>query len=200
MIQPSSGDDTGDDVTMEGESADERGARHLNPSGPDSRRRITTKREPREARDELSTATSQHVPKRMSGKTIAQGHAVAVTTQKVSDGSREKAMRVDNIENNSLNWVSISSAGALDMTNCDFSERPARDEMRHIIGSSEPDVIIESDKDRNRGCKKRDKDHLEFLCTVRSTSGAGSILRARVSVRSDLVNQCPVPGSRCAVP
>ena len=36
------------------------------------------------------------------------------------------------------------------MTNCDFSERRARDEMRHIIGSSEPDVIIGSDKDRNR--------------------------------------------------
>ena len=27
------------------------------------------------------------------------------------------------------------------MTHCDFSGRPARDEMRHIIGSSEPDVI-----------------------------------------------------------
>ena len=53
-------------------------------------------------------------------------------------------MRVANIENNSLNWVSISSAGALDMTNCDFSERPAREEMGHIIGSSELDVIIGS--------------------------------------------------------
>ena len=51
------------------------------------------------------------------------------------------------------------------MTNCDFSERPARDEMRHIIGSNEPDVIIGYDKDRNRGCKK-DKDHLEFLCEL----------------------------------
>ena len=68
-------------------------------------------------------------------------HAAAVTTQEASDGSREKTMRVANIENNSLNWVSISSEGTLDMTNCDFSERRARDEMRHIIGSSEPDVI-----------------------------------------------------------
>ena len=34
------------------------------------------------------------------------------------------------------------------MTNCDTSERRARDEMRHIIGGSEPDVIIGSDKDR----------------------------------------------------
>ena len=48
------------------------------------------------------------------------------------------------------------------MTNCDFSERRARDEMRRIIGSSERDVIIGSDKDPNRGCKKRDKDHIEF--------------------------------------
>ena len=58
VIQPSSSGDTGDDVAMEGENADERGAGHLNPSGPDSRRRITTKREPREARDEQSIATS----------------------------------------------------------------------------------------------------------------------------------------------
>ena len=38
--------------------------------------------------------------------------------------------------------------------------------MRHIIGGSEPDDIIGSDKDQNRGCKKRDKDHLEFLCEL----------------------------------
>ena len=65
---------------------------------------------------------------RMSGKTTPQGHAVAVTTQEASDRSREKTMRVANIENNSLNWMSISSAGALDMTNCDFIETRARDE------------------------------------------------------------------------
>ena len=40
------------------------------------------------------------------------------------------------------------------MTHHDFSGRRARDEMRHIFGSSETDVIIGSDKDRNRGCKK----------------------------------------------
>ena len=55
------------------------------------------------------------------------------------------------------------------MTNCDFSERPARDEMRHIIGSSELDVIIGSDKERNRRCKKKDRDHLEFLCELHET-------------------------------
>ena len=52
------------------------------------------------------------------------------------------------------------------MTNCDFSERRARDGRRHIIGSSEPDVTIGSDKVRNRGCKKKDKDHIEFLCEL----------------------------------
>ena len=52
------------------------------------------------------------------------------------------------------------------MTHCDFSAKTARDEMRHIIGGSEPEVIIVSDKDQNRGCKKRDKDHLEFLCEL----------------------------------
>ena len=75
-------------------------------------------------------------------------------------------MRVANVVNNALTWVSISSAGALDMTHCDFNVRSAREEMRHIIGSSEPDVIIGSDKDQNRGCKKKDKDHMEFLCEV----------------------------------
>ena len=163
MIQPSSSDDTRDDVTMEGENSDERSAGDSNPSGPDSTRRITIKREPQVASDEQSTVTSQHVPRKMSGKTTPQGHSVAVTTQEASDRFREKTMRVANIENNSLNSVSISSAGALDMTNCDFSERWARNEMRHIIGSSKPDVIIGFDKDRNRGCKKKDKDHFEFL-------------------------------------
>ena len=78
-IQPSSSDDTGGDAVMEGENADGRSATDSNPSGPDSRRRIMTKREPREARYEPSTVTRQHGPRRMSGKTTPQGHAVAVT-------------------------------------------------------------------------------------------------------------------------
>ena len=88
------------------------------------------------------------------------------TTQEALDGYREKTMRIANVENKTLNWVSISSAGALDMTHCDFSARSARDEMRHIIGSSEPDVIIGSDKDQNRVCKKKDKDHMKLLCEL----------------------------------
>ena len=43
MIQPSSSDDTGDDVAMEGKNVDVRSAGHSNPSGPDSRRSITDK-------------------------------------------------------------------------------------------------------------------------------------------------------------
>ena len=69
---------------MEGESADERGAGLLNPPGPDSRRR-----------DEQSTAAGQHVPRRTSGKTSPQGHAVAVTTQEASDRSRRSSVRPD---------------------------------------------------------------------------------------------------------
>ena len=112
MIQPSSNDDPDDDVAMEGENADERSAKDSNPSGPDSRRRITTKREPRETRDEQPTVTSQHVPRRMSGKTTPHSHAVAITTQEASDGSRERTMRVAKVENNASNWVSNSSAGS----------------------------------------------------------------------------------------
>ena len=73
-------------------------------------------------------------------------------------------MRIANVENNTLNWVSSSPAGALDLTHCDFSVKSARDKMRHIIGTIEPDVIIGSDKDQNRGCRRQDKDHTNFLC------------------------------------
>ena len=57
MTQPTSSDDTGGGVAMEGETGDQSSAGHSNPSGPDSRRRITTKREPREVRDEQSSTT-----------------------------------------------------------------------------------------------------------------------------------------------
>ena len=97
-------------------------------------------------------------------------------------------MRIANVENNTLNWVLVSSAAALDMTHCDFSVRSARDEMRHIVGINEPDVIIGFDKDQNRGCKKKDKYLMEFR-TVRSASCARSLLRARADVRSELENE-----------
>ena len=58
------------------------------------------------------------------------------------------------------------------MTHCDFSVRPVRDEMRHIIGSSEPDVTTRSDKDQNRGCKNRDKDHMKYLCELYGAQAA----------------------------
>ena len=106
---------------MGGDSADDNSAGHPNPSGSVSRRRITAKREPREVRVDQSCITEQHVPRSLSGKTTPQGHAVAFTTQEALDGSREQTVRIANVENKALNWVSISSGGALDMTHCDFS-------------------------------------------------------------------------------
>ena len=129
----------------------------------------TAKREPREVRVEQSSTIEQDVPRRLFLKTTPQGHAVAVITHEA------------------LNWV---SGEALDMTHCDFSARAARDEMRHIIGSSEPDVIIGSDKDRNRECRKKDKDHKKK--SARAERGAGCarpMLRARADVRSELGNE-----------
>ena len=167
----SSKDRIGGDGAMGEDNADENSAGHPSPSGSDNRRRITTKREPREVRDEQSSTTEQHVPRRIFGKATPQEHAVAVTTQEAVDGYREKTMRIANVENNTLNWVSISSARALDMTHCNFSVRSARDEMRHIIGSSEPDVISGSDKDHNRECRKKDKD-MEFLCELYEAQAA----------------------------
>ena len=82
------------------------------------------------------------------GKTTPSEHRVAVTTHEAMDGYREKTMKIANVENNTLNWVSSSSARAPDMTNCDFSVRSARDEMRRIVGSSELDVIIGSDREQ----------------------------------------------------
>ena len=149
-----------------------KGAETVRPQLGERCEKITTKREPREARDEQSAVTGLHVPRWMSRKTTPQGPCGCCHHARGIGRSREKTMRVANIENNSLNWVSISSAGALDMTNCDFTERRARDEMRHIIGSSEPDVIIGSDKDRNRGCQKKDKNHVEFLCELYEAQAA----------------------------
>ena len=104
----------------------------------------------------------QHVLRRILRKTTPQENAVAFTTQEAPDGYREKTMRIENVENQSLNWVSISSAGALDVTHCDFSAKTARDER-----DASPEAVTwtssSADKDQNRGCKKSDKDHLEFL-------------------------------------
>ena len=128
VTRASSSDDVGGDVAMREDSADEKSAGHPSSSGSDSRRRITTKREPREVRHEQPSTSEQQVPRRISVKTTPSEHAV--TTQEALGGYRDKAMRIENVENNALNWVSISSAGALDMTHCDFSARSARDAMR----------------------------------------------------------------------
>ena len=58
-----------DGVAMDGDCADDDSARHQNPSGSDSRRRVITKREPRDVRVERSGTTDQDVPRRLFGKT-----------------------------------------------------------------------------------------------------------------------------------
>ena len=152
VARASGEDHAGGDVVIR---EDENDGSHPSSEGSDSRRRITMKREPREVRDERPSTNEQHVPRRILGKTTPP-------TQQALDGSREETMRIANVENSALNWVSISSGGALDMTHCDFSARAAPDEMSHIIGSSEPDVIG-SDRDQNRWCRKKDKDHTESV-------------------------------------
>ena len=84
---------------MGGDGADDDSAGHPNPSGSDSRRRITAKREPCEVRVEQSSTIEQYVPRWLFGKTTPQGHAVAVTTQEALDGSREKTERIARHEN-----------------------------------------------------------------------------------------------------
>ena len=117
------------------------------------------KREPREVRDAQTIVTEQHVPRRISVKTKLTEQPVAFTTHEALD-----AYRVPSVENSTLNWVPISSAGALDLTHCDFSVWSARDEIRHIIEGSEPDVIIGPNKDQNSGCKEKNTHNMEFLC------------------------------------
>ena len=112
------------------DSADENRAEHPSSSGSDRRRKIPTKREPREVRYEQTSITEQHVPRRISGKKMPSEHIVAVTTHKALDGYRAKTMRISDVDNNTLDW--------LDTTKCDFSVTSARDEMRHIIEAMNP--------------------------------------------------------------
>ena len=87
-------------------------------------------------------------------------------------------MRIANVENNTLNWVSTLSVGKVDMTHCDFSARSAREERRHIIGGSEPDVINGSNKKQNSECRRRTRSLGILVRTVRNASGARSLLCA----------------------
>ena len=135
---------------------------------------------PREIREEQSNTTEQHVSRRILGKTAPQERAVAVTTQEGLDGPREKTMRIVSVENDAL--VSISSAGALDMMHCDFGVRSARDEMRHIFGSSEADVIIGSEQEMQEEGQGPLRIHVRI---VRSTGSARSPLRACADIRSE---------------
>ena len=40
------------------------------------------------------------------------------------------------------------------------------------MGSSEPDVIIGSDKEQNRGCRRKGEDHMYFLCKLQEAQAA----------------------------
>ena len=90
VTRASSEDHIGGDDSMRGDIADENRAEQPSSSRSDSRRRITTKREPREARDEQSSTTEQHVPRRILGKTTPREQAVTVTTVLVTRERRHK--------------------------------------------------------------------------------------------------------------
>ena len=130
VTRTSTNNDAGDDVVTNGTQADEHRAEHLRSSVTDSSKKITTKCEPREVRDEQTSITEQHVPRRMSVKTTPSEHTVEVTTQEATDGYRGKnenlARREQHIE---LGAKFIGST--LVTTNCGVSFRSERDEMRH---------------------------------------------------------------------
>ena len=154
-------------MTSVGEgNADGTRGEHPIPAGVTFRTRIAMKRESLGDGSEHTNTNAHRVAKEITGETTPSGHAVAVTTQEATDGFRENAVRIANVERNMLNWVTNSSAGVLDMTNCDFIVRSARDEIKQILGSCEPDVIIGSDKDQSRGCRRKHEDHVEFLCEL----------------------------------
>ena len=77
--------------------------------------------------------------------------------------------------------------------------------MRHIAGSSKQDVIIGSDKDRNRGCKKKDKDHIVFLCELCEAQAAqGRYVVHELTSEASSRMKCVVkilamPGTRAAI-
>ena len=50
--------------------------------GSDSRRRTTTMKEPREVRDERTSITEQHVPRRISGKMTPSEHTQLLSPRK----------------------------------------------------------------------------------------------------------------------
>ena len=91
-------------------------------------------------------------------------HSGAVTTQQAVDAYREQTRKIAIVENNTWNWVSVSRAGSLEVAHGDFSAMSVCDEMRHIIGSSEPDIIFGSDKVPNRGYIRKYSDHMQLLC------------------------------------
>ena len=52
------------------------------------------------------------------------------------------------------------------MMHSDFSVRSARDEVRHIIGSSKPHVIVGSQKDQTGDARRRTNITWKFMCEL----------------------------------
>ena len=50
--------------------------------------------------------------------------------------------------------------------------RPAREEMRLVIGSRLPEGILGFDKDQDRGCRRKGTDYMEFLCQLYDAKAA----------------------------
>ena len=157
--------DAGDDVVTNRRQADEHKAEHLRSSGTDSSRKITTKCEPCEVRDEQTSITEQHVPRSMTVKTTQSEHTIEVTTQEATDGYRWKTMRISHVETNTLN--SVPSSLAVHSSRRIVASALDRHVMkRDIMEMRQHDVFTESDKNQSRGWRKEHKDHMEFLCDL----------------------------------
>ena len=87
------------------------------------------------------------------------------------------------------------------MTPRDFTTRSARDEMRRVVGSSAPDATVGSDKDQNRRCRKKDEDHVKYLCDLYEAQAARGRheLASIVNLRMKCVMKImAMPGARTA--
>ena len=92
------------------------------------------------------------------------------------------------------------------MTNCDFSERRgARRNEDTSLEAASRTSSLGSDKDRNRGCLKKDKDHIEFLCEQNEAQAAQGRyfvheLTSGASSRMKFIEKImAMPGTKAAV-
>ena len=153
VTRASSKDHNGGDVAMREDGADENSAGHPSPSGQ------TAEGGSQRRENHVKSDVSNRAPLAARSEKDLRENGATKNTQLLSPRKRHRTDTVDEDRE-------CSSAGALDMTHCDFSARSARDEMRHIFGSSEPDVIIGSDKDQNREMQKEARGSHEIPVRV----------------------------------